>query len=300
MKTPKPTISEKRLLTAITSTLSQYIIETDPHRLFNGLLDTLLELTGSEYGFIGEVFYSEDQQPYIKSYATSNIAWNEDTQRLYLATQKKGMDFKRLDSLYGAVLTTGQPIISNQPASDSRSCGLPQGHPPLNAFMGIPFYAAGEMLGVVGVANRELGYPQSLVKSLKPFLDTCGNLIQAYRSNHTKQRLEQKLARVQEQATTTDSPIELGHGYLFTASPPNLSKQGQPVLLTRKEMDLLTLLASNLNQVVHASTIEDKIWGGVIVSESSLRSLVRRLRGKLPEISIQTVRGFGFMLVVSK
>lgn len=289
-------IPENLLLKAITTALSRYIVETDPHVLFNGLLDTLLELTTSEYGFIGEVFYTKDQTPFIKSYATTNIAWSEETQKLYEETQKKGMIFSREDSLYGAVLKTGKLIISNQPASDSRSCGVPQGHPPLNTFMGIPFFSGTELLGVVGIANKENGYKQSLAKSLEPFLETCGNLIQAYRNNIEKQQLEKRLRHYQRQLSNIEDVVSLGYGYTFSQSPPALTKKGSPILLTPKEMTLLGLLVKNCNQIVHTSTLEDIIWKDVVVSESSLRSLLRRLRKKLPEIEIKTVRGFGFML----
>jgi transcriptional regulator with GAF, ATPase, and Fis domain len=289
-------IPENLLLKAITTALSRYIAETDPHVLFNGLLDTLLELTASEYGFIGEVFYTKDQTPFIKSYATTNIAWSEETQKLYERAQKKGMIFSREDSLYGAVLKTGKLIISNQPASDSRSCGIPQGHPPLNTFMGIPFFSGDELLGVVGIANKENGYQQSLAKSLAPFLETCGNLIQAYRNNIEKQELEKKLRYYQRQLSNIEDVISLGYGYTFSQSPPALTKNGSPILLTPKEMTLLELLVKNCNQIVHTSTLEEIIWKDIVVSESSLRSLLRRLRKKLPEIEIKTVRGFGFML----
>jgi len=60
-----PQLSEKQLLNAITSVLSRYITETDPYILFNGLLDKLLEITESEYGFIGEVFFSTEKVPFI-------------------------------------------------------------------------------------------------------------------------------------------------------------------------------------------------------------------------------------------
>ena len=291
-------IPEASLLKAITEALSQYIVEADPYVLFNGLLETLLELTGSEYGFIGEVFYSEEEKPYIKSYATTNIAWSDETQQLYEETKKNGMVFARLDSLYGAVLTTGQLIISNKPASDSRSGGLPPGHPPLTTFMGIPFFGAGELLGVVGIANRDDGYHQSLANSLSPFLETCGTLIQVYRSNLKKQQLEKKLQQFTEQLSAGTSPIGFGNGYKLILSPPTLSQDGHPVLLTPKEMDLLVLLAKNKNQVVYCLALEKYIWKNVIVGESSLRSLVLRLRKKLPDIAIKTVRGFGFMLRV--
>ncbi len=263
------------------------------------MLDTLLELTGSEYGFIGEVFYSEDETPFIKSYATTNIAWSEETQQLYEDTKKKGMVFSRADSLYGAVLKTGQLIIANQPTTDKRSCGVPPGHPPLNSFMGIPFFAEEELLGVVGIANKDNGYHQSLARSLAPFLETCGNLIQAYRNNIEKQQLKKRLQHYQQQLSKIEDAISLGYGYTFTASaqfPSTLTKNGNPVLLTPKEMTLLEELVKNSNQVVHTSTLEEVIWKDIIVSESSLRSLLRRLRKKLPEIDIKTIRGFGFML----
>ena len=290
-------VPEKYLLQAITTALFRYIAETDPHVLFNGLLDTLLELTGSEYGFIGEVFYKEDNTPYIKSHATTNIAWSDETQRLYEDTKRKGMVFSRLDSLYGAVLKTGQLIISNQPKSDSRSCGVPHGHPPLNSFMGIPFYNEKKLLGVVGIANRENGYHLSLADSLSPFLDTCGILIQAYRNNIQKQQMEDSLQYYQKQLALADDCVALGFGYVFTHSSSTLLKHASPVLLTRKEMDLLALLVKNRNQVVYSAEINSLIWKDTIVGESSLRSLIRRLRLKLPELTIKTARGVGFMLV---
>ena len=297
-------IPEQLLLKAITTALSRYISETDPYILFNGLLDTLLELTQSEYGFIGEVFYDDKQAPYIKSYATTNIAWSEETQRLYEDTKKNGMIFSKPDSLYGAVIATGHLIISNNPATDSRSCGVPPGHPPLNSFMGIPFHIEinqqKTLLGVVGIANRKKGYHQSLAKSLTPFLDTCGILIQAYRNNTQKQQLEESLTHFQQQLSLAEKTVALGFGYTFNPSPPSLLKNATPILLTRKEIDLLRLLVEKRNQVVHVSELEHFIWGDVIVSESSLRSLIRRLRKKLPEIEIKTIRGFGFMLCHNK
>lgn len=292
------TISNTVLLKTITTALSRYISETDPYILFNGLLDTLLELTESEYGFIGEVFYDDKQSPYIKSYATTNIAWSEETQRLYEETKKKGMIFAKTDSLYGAVLKTGHLIIANEPTSDKRSCGVPRGHPPLNTFMGIPFFSGDTLLGVVGIANRKNGYEQSLAKSLSPFLDTCGTLIQAYRNNIQKKQLENSLNHYQQQLLMAEKTVALGSGYTFSFSPLSLLKQAEPILLTRKEITLLGILIEKRNQVVHTAELEQRIWQDIIVSESSLRSLVRRLRQKLPEIEIKTIRGFGFMLVL--
>lgn len=160
--------TDRSLLQSVSGILAQFITETDPYILFGGLLDSLLDLTRSEYGFIGEIFQSEKGRPCLKSYATTNIAWSPETRRLYDETKKRGMVFSRMDSLYGAVIRTGQLVISNHPSDDPRSGGLPKGHPPLNSFMGMPFYGAGELLGVAGIANRAGGTTSPLPNRFDP------------------------------------------------------------------------------------------------------------------------------------
>lgn len=288
--------SEITILNAITSVLSRYIAENDPFKLFSGLLEELLELTDSEYGFIGEVFYTSEGQPYLRNYAATNIAWNEETKRLYEASQEKGMIFDKLDSLYGEILKTGKTTISNAPSSDPRSGGLPPGHPPLNSFLGIPFYGEHEILGVVGLANRSTGYQMELVKTLQPFLITCGNLIRAYRNNQKHQQVERELEQYRFKLREVSDIVKLSDNYEFNLTQPTLTKENQIIPLTKKELLLLTYLVKNRNRVVTHRELEEYLWQGVVVSESSLRSLLRRLRKKIPEVSIKTHPSIGYIL----
>ncbi len=298
----------RQLLETISQALPQYIAEVNPFLLFNGLLNDLLKLTESEYGFIGEVFYDKEGQPYIQSYATTNIAWSQDTHKLYEETAKNGLIFSRLNSLYGSVLKTGKYVISNAPETDPRSGGLPEGHPPLKAFLGIPFYSDNNLLGVVGIANRENGYDESLVNYLSPFLTVCGGLIRAYRKNRKNLQLEEDLqsykrrvsALSQRQAEIDSSVssqlLDLGDGYLYNLENSNLSHQGKRIELTKKESMLLHLLITQLNQIVEYQRIEAELWQNIIVSESSLRALVLRLRKKIPNLNLATITGIGYVL----
>jgi len=86
-----PPPRQSHLLKVITNTLRRLCGERDAGNLFGDLLENLLELTASEYGFIGEVFRDEKGRPYVKSYATTNIAWNDETQHLYEKAKEKGM-----------------------------------------------------------------------------------------------------------------------------------------------------------------------------------------------------------------
>ena len=46
--------------------------------LFKKMLDYVLKVTGSEYGFIGEVFM-QDGKEVLRTYAITDISWNEET-----------------------------------------------------------------------------------------------------------------------------------------------------------------------------------------------------------------------------
>ena len=173
-------LQSNTLLKTISRAQSEFILDINTPVLFEGLLKDLLALTGSEYGFIGEMFYDTDGNPYLKTHALTNIAWNDETRALY-EKYAPAFEFRNLKSLFGEVMTTGKTVISNNPATDPRRCGLPAGHPPLNAFLGLPFYSGNNLIGMVGIANRQNGYDMEMVEYLHPFLSTCSNIITAYR-----------------------------------------------------------------------------------------------------------------------
>jgi hypothetical protein len=57
------------LLAAITKAQTLVIRNRDPKLVFDGLLGSLLELTSSEYGFIGEVTHNESGAPSLRTVA---------------------------------------------------------------------------------------------------------------------------------------------------------------------------------------------------------------------------------------
>ncbi len=184
---------QHKILNAISHVQSQFIRDTDPRKVFDSLLTKILSLTKSEYGFIGEILYTESDQPYLKAYTLTNIAWNQETHDFYNKHASTGFEFTNLKTLFGAVITSGKPVIANQPESDPRRGGLPKAHPPLNAFLGIPFCLGEKITGMVGVANRPGGYDDDVIEFLRPVLDTCAHIIEALRSDNLRKQAEAAL-----------------------------------------------------------------------------------------------------------
>jgi GAF domain len=104
--------------------------------VFGVLLDALLDLMNSEYGFIGEVKYEDDGTIFLQTKSTTNIAWNDETRKFYEDNVANGLKFYNMNSLFGKCIMAKQVVISNDPKIDSRACGIPSGHPPLNHFLG--------------------------------------------------------------------------------------------------------------------------------------------------------------------
>lgn len=83
-----------------------------------------------------------------------------------------------------------------------------------------------------------------------------------------------------------------------------LSYQGQPIILTRKEYDLLLYLISNKNRVVTKEAIAEHLWGDNIDMADSydfIYSHIKNLRKKMvgagaPDY-IKVVYGMGYKLV---
>lgn len=204
------------MLSALSVAFGRFISEENPQLLFEYLLNKLLDLTRSEYGFIGRVLNANDGNPYLKTYAITNISWNEETQALYETQANQGMEFHNLDTLFGSCLTTREPVIANDPSNDPRRGGIPSGHPALKTFLGIPLLQGNEMIGMAGMANRTGGYDEQIIQHFQPFFQTCSNLISAYNQFELREIAENELRSINEMFTAFLEAASEGIGFVDT------------------------------------------------------------------------------------
>lgn len=94
-----------------------------------------------------------------------------------------------------------------------------------------------------------------------------------------------------------EGSVDLGFGYYYDLSHENLYYQNRPVKLSVKERKLFTLLVESKGSIVPFNIIEFTIWPDEPVSESTLRTLLYRLRGKLKYDLIITEPAFGLKLI---
>jgi PAS domain S-box-containing protein len=185
-------IEKKKIVDSILHASEIFFGSDDIKKCMSQFLGEILELTESEYGFIGTIEQNETQK-YLKTLAISNIAWNEETLRFYKDNHENGLEFFNLNSLFGEVIRTGKVVISNKPSEDKRGCGIPAGHPPLERFLGIPLYSGHHFVGMLGIANCSRDYSDEMLKDLQPVNESIANLIENYLLHQENKHLEEDL-----------------------------------------------------------------------------------------------------------
>jgi PAS domain S-box-containing protein len=194
----KELLLQQKLLTAINKAQQNFIVQDEKSFAFDSLLSDILEITNSEYGVIGEVLYTQEGKPYLKVHTITNISWDETTLRLYNEKAQEGFEFYNLKNLFGHTILTGQTVISNDPQNDPRSGGLPNGHPPLKAYLGIPIKQGRNIIAMVGIANRPGGYSQEQIDLLQPFLNTIGQLVESRKIFEAHNKAEKALQKSEQ------------------------------------------------------------------------------------------------------
>lgn len=92
------------------------------------------------------------------------------------------------------------------------------------------------------------------------------------------------------------SKIEVD-GYEIDETQRAVTFQGQPVNLTTKEFDLLMLFVKNRGTAFLREQILERVWDtNYFGSDRVVDDTLRRLRKKMPNLSIHTIYGFGYRL----
>ena len=194
IQTQAITKSSKISLVEIIDNLQRNSIsEYGAHYVFGQALDALLNYTNSEYGFIGEILNNADNVPYLQTHAITNISWNAATEDFFQNSAPSGLSFFNNNTLFGQTVTKGEVVIANQPKEHPKSGGLPEGHPPLNHYLGLPIYCNNELVGMAGISNRPGGYNQEIVDDLTFLMNFLGFLIKSYQKDRERKFFESKI-----------------------------------------------------------------------------------------------------------
>ncbi len=190
---------ERSLLQVLHRGLTDYHALLSGNTLWQFLKEALKNLTQSEYALIGEVITKEGA-PALKIHAISDLSWNEPTRQLMQQLRDGEMLLSGPHSMLGQVFADGKTVLSNDMLSDPRGGSLPEGHPVLRRYLGVPIVDRGEVIGMYAIANAAQDYDEGLIEWLKPFTSTCALLINLYRQLNEQKRFTEEIEAARDLA----------------------------------------------------------------------------------------------------
>lgn len=186
-KRAEETIRHRNLvLTGVSRILHSALTSATEEDLGRACLAVAEEVTGSRFGFLGEL----GSDGLLHNLAISDLGWEHCAMRDKTGHRRAPADF-RVHGLYGRVLRDGKGFFTNDPASHADSIGTPEGHPRLSAFLGAPLILDGRSVGMIGMGNREGGYRAEDLDALSALADAA---IQAIRRKRAEEALKASLA----------------------------------------------------------------------------------------------------------
>ena len=81
----------------------------------------------------------------------------------------------------------------------------------------------------------------------------------------------------------------------------SVTNNGNPLVMPKKEFELLYFLAKHPDKVFNRDELLEKVWGvDVYVVERTVDVHIRKLREKIPEYYIKTLKGVGYMFSIEE
>lgn len=139
----------------------------DKRFLSNHILNRIVQMTKSQYGFIGRV---ADQtingtlQPVLDTYAVTNTAWDSASYPFFAEHIQHPIRFTELDTYIGSCMTTHKPVIVHQ--YDTKRDKLPTGHPVIQRFVAIPCVIGGRVVSIIGLCNKKKKYTKKDIRNV--------------------------------------------------------------------------------------------------------------------------------------
>ncbi|WP_372972923.1 PAS domain-containing protein [Marinobacter sp.] len=261
---------QARLLNMLHDSLTAFVLEGRFRTTLDTMLNNLIALTGSEFGYLAEVLYDHGEKPYLRVQSITDISWDESSSEMLSRVGTDRFEFRQLDNLLGACIRERKPVVIDPSMPGVSFDRLPPGHPEVRTFLSVPIFIGPELVGTFALANREEGYDNALIEFLRPFSATYGVIINSQRMLDMEEINRKNLIRAKHRADQANrakseflssmshelrTPLNaiLGFGQLLEMDADLDDEQGDNVKeILNASRHLLTLI----NEVLDLAKIE--------------------------------------------
>ena len=116
---------------------------------------------------------------------------------------------------------------------------------------------------------------------------------------HLKE-LSLRIDKVMQVCTVPQNHLRLSRSYSYDASTSTLQCENMVHPLSKRQLQIIDLLARNRGRVVDFDQFRTYIWDEEYVDNATIRAEVSRLKKSLKEDFIQNIRALGYMIDIHR
>ena len=116
---------------------------------------------------------------------------------------------------------------------------------------------------------------------------------------HLKE-LALRIDKVMQSCTLPQSHVKLSKSYAYDASTSTLMCDNVTQPLSKRQLQIIDLLARNRGRVVDFDQFRAYVWDEEYVDNATIRAEVSRLKKSLKEDFIQNIRALGYMIDIPR
>ena len=170
------------------------LTQTTLEEISENVLETAKKLTKSRYGYVGTY---DSEKKFLINHTMTRDVWEK------CDVPNKSIVFEKCTGLFGWVIDNQQPLMLNSiNADDPRSCGTPEGHIKIEAFLCVPAMIDGELAGQIALANPENQYLDIDLKIVQRLANLFALAIQ--RQNYHDHLLEMESRKAKDLEKTVE------------------------------------------------------------------------------------------------
>lgn len=116
---------------------------------------------------------------------------------------------------------------------------------------------------------------------------------------HLKE-LALRIDKVMQSCTIPQNHLRLSKSYAYDASTSTLMCNNVTQTLTKRQLQIIDLLARNRGRVVDFDQFRSYVWDEEYVDNATIRAEVSRFKKSLKEDFIQNIRALGYMIDIAR
>lgn len=105
-----------------------------------------------------------------------------------------------------------------------------------------------------------------------------------------------KINQILKKEQNNTSHIRFSENYSYSKDKQTLYFNGEPQNLTKKQLEIIHILALNINMIVDFERFRVGVWDAENIDNPTIRAEISRLKKALKEDFIKNIRGLGYKI----